>query len=184
MNKKIIVGVLLVFLVAMYIIPGFEVTSKDSGAMISYHSEVCKYLKRAGETEWESIGCSPNTLTTAGANSIKDYLGQAGAAAYNAIAVANNTPAGNLAVGDTDLDNRTTCCGLTIATGSYAAVGGQNGNWTISKVFTATSIISEVNATGIFNATAPGTLLAYNAFVPVNLQTNDQLNVTWNIWVV
>jgi len=176
MNKKYIVGivVLLVFLtIAMTMFQVKQVNIDDS---LKYGSMVCIYKNN------ELIQCSHNTLTNDGKNAIKDYLGSGGTTnPFDVIAVANNTPEGNHDPTDTTLDNRTTCCGLEIADGTFTSIG--TGNWSIYKVFTATDTVNEVNATGLYNITTPGTYLAYNTFSAVNLLNNDQLNVTWIIWV-
>ena len=179
MNEKyLVLGILIVFL-AVYIVSEIQVSSEVSGATINYNSEVCIYKND------ELVQCSPNTVTTAGLNWIRDLIGNwtGGDTSMKYIAVANNTDPAAHDPANTTMTGEESCCGLERAEGAYAAVGGKNGNWTISKVFTANASISEVNATGLFNASASGTYFAYNTFTPVNLQANDQLNITWNIWV-
>ena len=181
MNKKILIALaLIVVIVGITIVLGSFVNSETDqlSTGLSYHSSVCVYKNN------ELVQCSPNALTNAGKNALRSYAAHGGTlAAFDYIALANNTPEGNHAVTDTDLDNRTTCCGLTIAQGTVTDLA-TDGNWTISKVFTcATEAVSEVNATGIFNASSPGTYFAYNTFSPVDLQIDDQINVTWTIWV-
>lgn len=179
MKKIFIICLTMAVLLAMGLV-GYSLVNDTVaiGDSIKYNAEVCVYKNN------ELVQCSHNTLTDAGKNAIRDYLGQGGAAAFDYIALANNTKSTDYAVTNTSMSGEQTCCGLARAQGAYVAVGGANGNWTISKVFTCeTEAVSEVNHTALFNASSTGTILAYNGFVPVDLQVDDQLNITWTLWV-
>jgi hypothetical protein len=189
MNEKyLIIGVLLVFLTAIYMVPVNQKISSE-GTGIQYHSEVCKYLRLAGETDWKLIDCGYNLLTSGGKDWIKNLIGNwAGGST-----AAKNIGTANTSTGCVDAQ---TLNGLTtpsvfsdIATnpiaGTYASIG--TGNWTISKVFTANATINTINATALYNSTSEGgatVLFACNNFSsPVSLSANDQMNITWTIWV-
>ena len=184
MNEKyFIAGVLLVFLAAIYIVP---VKQETSGASIQYHSSVCEYLRRAGETDWNLIDCSENLFTDWGKNHTRDYLGSLSATGSRAdyIALSNGTAAGctNLGTltGESPNNSFTSASGSR-AQGTYAVIG--TGNWSLTKIFTANETVNNVNATGLFNASSSGIHFACNNFTSVNLAANDQINITWTVWV-
>jgi len=122
-----------------------------------------------------------NVLTNAGAEAIEDILGQNTAfGAFNYIGLCNATAGCTTpSVTDTTIDNEYTTAGLTRAVGTY--YDNANGNWTISKTFTATADSLETNVTGLYNQATGGTLLATNSFTLATLQTNDQLTVNITI---
>jgi len=149
-------------------------TNNDmQGATLIYHSNVCVYKNG------ELISCSPNVLTNAGKELIEAYLSQGGTlGAVKYIAVGNGTAP---SASSTSLDNEITDCGLARAAGTYSNVG--TGNWSFSYTWTCTCDGVTVNTTGIFNASSGGTMLAGNSFNPSTLYTNDELTVTWRLWV-
>lgn len=181
MNKRnylfFAIPLLLAFVFAFSVV-NFNTPIEDNPLSIKYNSNVCVYKNN------ELLGeCYSNLVTTAGLNAIKDGLGQGSLpAAYDYVALCNAT-AGctDPAAGDTALDNEYAAGGLSRAQGTYSSNG--NGNWTISKTFTATADSLVTNMTGLFNASSSGTMLAENNFTSVTLQTNDQLTINWTIWV-
>lgn len=153
-----------------------EKTQDVGSTTIEYHSNVCVWKNGV------LLGCTPNVLTNTGKDLIKDYIGGAAAGAkVDFIGISNGTPP---AAGSTTLNNEITTCGFARAAGSYVSRSESNGNWSFSKVFTSTCNSILVNTTGIFNASSAGVLFAGNTFTDATLQSNDQLNVTWFIWIV
>lgn len=154
----------------------------SSESSINYNAEVCNYITRADGTI-EDLGCSSNTLTNAGANLIKDYVGTGsggGAVDYIGLCDASiGCTASSTA--STTLTNEFTTSGLARSQGTYASNGV--GNWSVWKTFTATADNLLVNKTGIFNASSSGTLFAENTFTLATLQTSDQLTINWTISV-
>jgi len=152
--------------------------SKDTAGSIAYHSMV--YISLNGKEIYKS----PNIVVDSGLNYIKQCTGrgQCGSAAagnFSYIALGNITSGGQDTT-DTSLANEWASCGLTRGAGVYTDIG--TGNWSLSKVWTATGACL-VNTTGLFNATSGDTMFAENNFTTVSLQANDQINVTWTIWV-
>ena len=176
MKKEYIVAMaILVLAVALYLTPVSSVI-KDTSNSIEYDSMVCIYKNG------EEVQCKPNLVTNGGLNFIKDCIGQGlcGTPTNFSIIALGNLSGGSQAATDTTLANEWTTCGLTRSPGVYTSIG--NGNWSVSKVWTATGSCL-VNTTALFNATSSGTMFALNNFTTVSLATNDQINVTWTIWV-
>ncbi len=149
---------------------------------IGYSSMVCVYKNG------EAVSCKPNLFTSIGKNITRDALLYPRAVSNaTTISVGNNTSP--QAQGDTslqgDYSKSSNICGLTNGTGSIVsdALVGVSGNWSISKVFTSTCDSVIVNATGLYNSTVGGLLFAQANFTSVTLQNQDQINVTWYIWV-
>ncbi|OGI11558.1 hypothetical protein A3K64_03575 [Candidatus Micrarchaeota archaeon RBG_16_36_9] len=181
MNKNFVIAILSITLMAalIYSFPGIQ-TSKDS-SQLGVHSSVCIYKNN------ELIApCSHNTMMNASLNATRDCLGKAAAcsaAAYDYIAVGNSSTAENddLAA----LPAEITDSGLARAQGTYGLIPQSIGNWSISKVFTSSGAVNLiVNTTALLNASSTGTMFAGKNFASsVTLQSGDQLNVTWYIWV-
>lgn len=178
MNKNFVILALLVALVSVtiYSFPAIQ-TSGDS-SQLDVDSSVCIYVnnKPVGE-------CSHNTMTNSGLNWTRDLIGNAAVGgAMNVIGVGNGTTAESAAL--TDLNNRIADCGLAMAAGTYSTTGLGVGNWSITKLFTSTCAGIIVNTTALYNSTAPGTMFSGKNFSSsVTLQSGDQLNVTWYVWV-
>lgn len=140
-----------------------------------YHATVCVWKNG------ELVGCKHNVLFNSGKNLIKTILGDSGtggpvkviALCDASLGCAEPTAAG------TETYNEFSSCGLAPAAGSYTSNGV--GNWSITKTFTATCDNLKTNVTRLKNS--GGTYFAGASFTTVTLQTNDQLTVTWTIWV-
>jgi hypothetical protein len=143
-----------------------------------YGSEVCIYKNN------ELVQCKPNILCNGGKDFIRDCLGTAACGTtpgnFTWIALGNVTGTEAQGAGNTTLENEWTSCDLTRMDGAYTQIG--TGNWSLSHVWTASGTCM-VNSTGLFNASSGDTLFAQNNFSTVNLQNQDQINVTWTIWV-
>ena len=150
---------------------------------LSYNSRVCVYKNE------DLVDCGPNLLVNTGNNTIMDLLTGSTTTEVKYIVLCNatNATAGSCdtpAAADTALDGQEfTLCGLARAAGTIAQRG--TGNFSYSKVFTATCNSLVTNVTGLFNSTvgAGDVYFAGNTFTSVTLQSADQLNVTWYIWV-
>jgi hypothetical protein len=122
-----------------------------------------------------------NLITNAGKDFIAVQLGQTsglGTNGANYIALSDDIAAPNAA--DTTLTGEISTNGLTRAQGLYAHTAGTD-NWTISKTFTATGTVNNVQKAGLFTLGAVGTMMAENTFASVNLANGDQLTITWTI---
>ena len=178
MNKNFAIVALLVALVAVTLYSFPLVTTRETAKKLSFNSVVCVYKND------EQVGeCTHNTMMNTGLNWTRDLIGNAGASgAVNVIGLANGTSAEVATL--TDLNARITDCGLQLIAGTYTVQTVSQGNWSISKVFTSTCANEVVNTTGLYNSTAPGTMFAGKNFeASVTLQSSDQLNVTWYVWV-
>ena len=154
---------------------------KDNTISSVWHTQVCNGITRSNGS-YESLGCSHNLVTNAGLEGIEQIIGNgANYGTMNYIGL-SNASAGSLApaAGDTTLDNEYAAGGLTRAIGTYNSNG--NGNWTISKTFTATLNNLLINKTGLFNQSSAGLLFAENTFTLATLQINDQITTNWTIW--
>ena len=72
--------------------------------------------------------------------------------------------------------------GLERAQGTVAHSAGETTS-TIQKTFTASATHTAVQLCGLLNAASTGTLVHEATFTSVNLENNDQLQVTWTITV-
>jgi len=163
-------------------VPSGNMISSDEqfGQEIEYGSMVCVYHND------KLVYCSPNTLTTGGKNMTRDRLINGPGAAVAYIAVGNGSA---VAASSTSLDSEITaatgCTNLARASGS-GPVAIATGNWSYSYKWTSDCGNIKVNTTGLFNASAGSgdVLFAGDTFSnPVTLSVNDQLNVTWYIFV-
>jgi len=187
MNKNVLGIIGLAFLVvAITAIQGKQTVNSEYEQNFKVGSLVCEYVRRAGETDWELIEpCTHNLFTTVGKNWTRDVIGNwaGGGQAMKFIATGNGSA--------TQCTNAATLAGETPSgawsgtyrTGSYAVNPAYNGNWTVSAVYTANEAINGLNSTALFNASSSGTMFACNNFTTVNLIANDQLNITWFLWV-
>ncbi len=101
-----------------------------------------------------------------------------GANGGNYIALTDD--AGAPADGDTTLASEITTGGLGRTIGTVAHTPGENTS-TVAKTFTASAAHTAVQKSGLFTASTAGTLVHEATFSAVNLQNNDQLQVTWTI---
>lgn len=162
------------------VIPSINtVTSND--AFMTYHSRVC--ISKNGHL----LQCSPNVFSNAGKNLTRDYIGNftstdAGRVKYIAL---GNGSAGATATGLTYEVLTADCSGLGRAEGTYAVTLGSAGNWTIAKKFTCGCTSFNVNSTGLYNNSGAGQAVYFagNNFTNVPLSQNDEITVTWYIWV-
>lgn len=154
----------------------------SNSATIEYNSNVCvSHLSPEGEVLSEE--CGHNVLYTTGQNHIKALLN--GSTTTNeaalTISLCNATAGcGTPVAAASEAYTAYSNCGLTAAAGT-AASGTGNGNWTVSKTFTSTCDNVITNSTRLI--TAGSINFAGNPFTLVTLQNQDQLLVTWNIWV-
>lgn len=96
----------------------------------------------------------------------------------NYIALTSDT--GTPAVTDTTLASEITTGGLARAQGTVAHTTGAT-TTTIQYTFTATATHSAVQKSGLFTAASAGIMVHEASFMSVNLQSNDQLQITWTI---
>jgi len=183
-EKSFMLGALLTILVVAVLIPvtGVKINEPEG---IKYHSSVCKVVTRA-DGRIEDLGCNHNVVNNGGLNFIKECLGNGGCGtptAFKQMAVANctTTPAAAHTVLCNAASNEWITCGLNNATATYVTAG--TGAWNETYQWTSSCDTVYVNATGLYNATTAGTLLASNTFTTVTLMNGDKLNVTWGIWV-
>lgn len=94
--------------------------------------------------------------------------------------IALSTDATAPAATDTTLTGEITTGGLARTQGSVSHTAGTT-TTTIQKTFTATATHTGVQKSGLFDAATGGTLVHEATFSSVNLEANDQLQVTWTI---
>jgi len=187
MNKYAVVAIFVVLVVvAIYSI--VQVSMPVMSATVSsvgIGSSVCIYHNgRLIEP------CSHNTMTNAGLNWTRDLIGNwsGGTNPMKFIALGNGSTAENSSL--TTLPNQINDCGLAIAEGAYAVNQTSSGSWSISKQFTSTCDNIVVNTTALYNQSSSTcgsggcVMFAGKDFSSnVTLMNNDQLNITWYIWV-
>lgn len=149
-----------------------------SGQEIKYGSSVCVYHND------ELVFCKSNTLTNIGMNTTVARLAGYQGAPFNYISVGNLSAinASTVTLGDGDIAE----CGLSRSQDTAVANIG-DGNWSWSYKFTSTCGGILVNTTALFNntyANANTTFAGATFSNDVTLQSADELNVTWFIFVV
>lgn len=192
MNKPLLgtltVGLVLVILSVSPMISTNVTNPSEEG--LKYSSSVCV------EKNGELISCSPNTITNVGKNMIQDMLTAPGTQTTEIkyIALCNNTnqsdDGGALACNqtkqtDTVLLAEYFACNLERGTATLS-FDTSRGNISYANTFTSTCDNVTTNVTALFNSSSSGTTGSYfagNNFTAVTLETDDQLTVTWYIWV-
>lgn len=169
---------------------------QDTGEMnenVNYKAIVC--VSTSGEFEGrespahsginELIQCEHNVLTNVGRNATRELIGASNGAAFDYIQLGNAATGGTVvAATDTALDSNHSADGLQLAQGAYAVDNG-NGNWSISKTFTAGTDTMLTNKTGLFNDTDwDKVMLAVNTFTLATLMTTDTITINWSINIV
>lgn len=103
----------------------------------------------------------------------------AGTRGGNFIAVSAN--AGGAAAGHTAVAGEITTGGLARADADTKSHTNGTNVSTVEHTFTASAIHTDVQLSGLFNASTVGTLTHENTFTAVTLQINDTLKVTWTL---
>ena len=180
MDKKIMIGMFSVLVLAMFVV-GFNIGNVGDnlvGDGLNYHSSVCPSLKRAGSDEWVSFDCEENTVTNNGLNYVKDCIGNGGTNDINTLALGKTTAP---AVGETALAGLWATCGLTKAVATYNSNG--DGNWSQAYTWTSSCDDSVVNTTALYKAATVEGMFAGTTFTATTLQTDDSLKVNYTVWV-
>lgn len=178
----------------LYLAINFSMTSLAPGEngqtmSLKYTGVVCVYKNG------DLIQCDHNQFTNMGQNLTRQALiNGVNGVITNYIALGNST----VAIAATDVTLPTPGdmaneCTLGRAQGTITnqttgcTVSTCPGNWTISKLWTYSATCSgtvTINTTGLYQGATGNNLFADNTFTPATLSPNDQINVTWYIWVV
>lgn len=128
----------------------------------------------------ELVSVTPNLRTVAGITYVCDSLGNAPARPVVAdwMALSENTaiPANT----DTVLAGEITVNGLQRVEASYGH-SGSNAFFTLAHTWTAAGIFAAVQKGALFTASSGGTMFLENVFTATQLQSGDQITVTWTI---
>jgi len=183
MDKRLKFAIPLVVLASIFLISGFnfslEEPINDNLMPINYHSSVCKQVLRSNGM-LEEAECGSNVLYNTGAEMIENLLGDGTTGAVLNISLGNASADAGDPQADASEDFTVYAAGgLSSIEGTKSSNG--NGNWTVTKTFTATADNLLTNVTRLTNLT--GTNFAGNNFTLVTLQTNDQLTINWTVWV-
>jgi hypothetical protein len=189
MDKNFVIGAAMVVVMAAVLlsVPMFNVQKSHVSAF--YETAVCVY--KNGELTGP---CEHNNVTNAGLNWTRDALGNAAASGANRfIALGNTTNAELITL--TSLPGQINDCGINMTNASsgpsYAVVQNSIGNWSVTALWQSFCNNLVVNTTALYNISNPGTsctatncsMFAGKNFTSVTLQTGDQLNITWYVWV-
>lgn len=129
---------------------------------------------REGETDWQLAWSEHNVITNAGKNQIRDQIGGTAGAAFDYIAIGTGSGGG---VSSTALVTE-----FTRQQGTYAEPVDYN--WTITYTFGAGTFSgTTITEAGCLNAAASGTLLNYQDFTGITLQSGDSLQVQFEFMV-
>jgi hypothetical protein len=130
-----------------------------------------------------------NLKTTGGIDAIASQMANTSTQAASGNYLALSTDAGAPAAGDC-ASGSTTCTltgevstsGLQRAQAAYTHTNGQ-ATYTLTKTWTASGTVSNVQKAGVFNAASSGTMIFENTFTPVTLNNGDQIQLTWTITI-
>jgi len=186
MNKeKYAIAILALVILGMsyVILTGNLMVSSSTVEHVGYVGMVCPKVARV-DGSVEDLGCYKNYLTYNGTNHTTSQLFSkpTSASATNIIdtmVLGNTTGMFELP----EHPGNITSCGLTqVRTLVWDVVSGQNGNVTNATTWTSTCDNHVVNTTGL--VTNSEMYFAGNNFsTSVTLQSNDQLTVTWYVWI-
>lgn len=147
------------------------------------HGYLTVKVKRANSNIWETIVKNkPNLLTNGGRDFFHAQVytnTSAGTIGGNYIAVTANSTAP--AAGDTSLTSEITTNGLGRAQATTRTHSAGTNTTTLAITFTASGAHTDVQKSGLFNASSSGTMTHENTFTPVTLATNDTLQVSWTL---
>jgi len=150
---------------------------------VLYTGMVCHKVTRAGGAV-EDYGCDKNVLTNVGKNHTTSQLFSE-PTAVSATDIVDSMVLGNTsAPQDTDTSHpgKVSDCGLAeYSSLSWSSTGTSDGNVTANHQWTSSCNNVVVNTTGL--ETNGDTYFAGNSFTSVTLQANDQLTVTWYVWI-
>lgn len=124
-----------------------------------------------------------NLRTYAGLDFSATQLAGAASATNVAVFIAVSTDATAPAQTDTTVAGEVTTNGLqrASATYSHASCNASACNFTLTKVFTASGTVSNIQKAGVFTLSAGGTLVYENTFPVVTVNSPDTLTVTWTV---
>lgn len=140
-------------------------------------------LRRKGSNEWETICKDKHNLgTDAGEDFLHAQLyTNTSAGTRGAGFIALSTNAGGASAAHTSVAGEISTNGLARAdAGTKTHTGGTN-TTTIEHTFTASGTHTNVQLTGLLNASSSGTLVHENTFTATTLASGDELKVTWTI---
>ena len=150
---------------------------------VLYNGMVCHKVNRADGTS-EDYGCNKNVLTNVGKNHTTSQLFSEPTAA-SATDIVDSMVLGNTSApqaSDTSHPGKIGVCGLAeYSSLSWSSTGTSDGNVTANHQWTSACNDVIVNTTGL--ETNGNTYFAGNSFTNVTLQANDQLTVTWYVWI-
>jgi len=188
--EKFAIVILTVALLGMFSVMQTSNLMASSGSTqgVGYVGMVCREITRADGT-FEDLGCNKNTLINKGKNYTTSQLTStpdtADASDIISTIQLGNTSAPNAedttfqgVIGDCGLAEYTTLTWISQKNNT----GYSNGNVSTNYEWTSTCNSVVVNQTALVSADDDH-YFAGNSFTDVTLQINDQLNVTWYVWV-
>lgn len=124
-----------------------------------------------------------NLRTYAGLDFSATQLAGAANATNVAIFIAVSSDATAPAQTDTTLAGEVTTNGLqrASATYSHASCNASACNFTLTKAFTASGTVSNIQKAGVFTLSAGGSLVYENTFPVVTVNSPDTLTITWTV---
>jgi hypothetical protein len=130
-----------------------------------------------------------NLKTTGGIDAIASQMANTSTQAASGNYIALTSDAGAPAAGDCaagsvtcTLTGEISTNGLSRSQATYAHTNGQ-ATYTLTKTWTASGTVTNVQKAGVFNAASSGTMIFENTFTAVTLNSGDQLQITWTITI-
>jgi len=181
--KKYILLVSLAIVLSLWIAYSNTVSTIVFNEGIKYKGRVCVNYKDVDTGTWEELGCSINLITNIGKEFVEDQLTNpqtANTTKYISLSNTSTSPSASW----TKLPDEFTSLGLSRAECTITDMG--TGHFNCTHTFTATGSANNVQVAGLnWNSTSDsdGNLFAAATFTSVNLEANDQLQVTWEITI-
>jgi len=121
-----------------------------------------------GSADFTLAHSGHNVITNAGRTALRGHIGDTAVAVWDYIAIGESSGG--------DATSTTLVSESFRAQGTYATVGSYN--FTITYTWTAGTFAGEtITEAGVLNAAASGTLLSYQDFTGITLQSGDSLQV-------
>lgn len=198
MNTNAVIFVLLLLALTFVVlsVPQTQNSIQSKSVSAYYHTNVCVGTTDSETGEYTDLGCTSNLVTNAGLGALGSVLNGT-TLNLNATWIAlGNASAGYPLPSDTVINGEYNACGLSNTTGT--SIGQAQGAWNITKTFTSGCNNMMVNITGLYNSSKYGAagyaggplypaltplLFAEANFTGTILQSNDQINVTWGIYI-
>lgn len=173
--KRIVLGIILLLGTALLLTAGIKVN--DSANKVEgeahYKGKVCIQKNN------EEVYCNSNLIVNQGKDWIADMI--SGNANTSQILKYISVLSGSVPTASSTSCNDLTTNGFSRAGGTVYDTG--TGTFNVTKTFTATGSVTDLNVTCLYYYSGGNTLVAGSSFPAVNMEANDKLTINWSIQI-